>query len=416
MKVTPLPLLLLVLLVVGCSNISIEAQFFQPAEATATALALPAATASTSDRDVTAAIERAVRLTLTAAAPTPTHTLPPSPGAFLIALPEDEAVEGWEWPEGAVVHLAIDDPTTAASPDFEQDGIMAVTTWGDPSIYVRFDFAGIYDLKARDIVMVTDGATGRTHLVRNLSVMAVDAASDTVAGTADTGAVIQVWPHGFDPIATVQVTAGADGAWLADFAGVFDLAAGTGGRSRILDEVGNATAVNWTAPTPLPSPRVEPTTAIPPTETPAPTATTKPAPGAGLSTIRNLALNQSTRASNSLQSPATMAVDGNTSTGWGAGAGVPQWIEIDLGAPATITRIRLLVTQHPYGDTLHRILVRSVNGDFSEAFRFEKYTYTGLWLVFAPEKPLEDVQIMRIETLQSPSWVGWLEIQVLGER
>ena len=160
--------------------------------------------------------------------------------------------------------------------------------------------------------------------------------------------------------------------------------------------------------TPTPSPTLEPTTAIPATETPSPTATRKP--------IRNLALNQSTTASNSLQSPSNMAVDGDVSTAWGAGDFPPQWIEIDLGAPATITTIRLHVTQHPYGDTLHRILVRNVNGDFSEVFRFEQYTYTGQWLVFTPEKPSEDVQIVRIETLSSPSWVGWLEIQVLGER
>ena len=381
------------------------------------ALAVPAAAASTSDPGVAAAIERAVRLTLTAAVPSPTHTPAPSPGALLIAYPEFEAVESWEWPEGAAVHLAIDDLTTADSPDFERDEITAVRIGRDLRTYVRFDFADAYDLKAGDIVTVTDGATGRAHLVRNLSVAVVNAASDTVAGTADAGAVIQVWPHEFDQAATVQATAGEDGAWLADFDGLFDLAVATNGRSWILDEAGNATAVDWTASAlPPPSPTAVPTTAIPPTETPIPTAATKPAPGAGLSTTVNLALNQSTTASNSLQSPANMAVDGNTSTSWGAGAGAPQWIEIDLGAPARITRIRLLVTQHPYGDTLHRILVHSVNGDFSEVVRFEQYTSTGQWLVFTPETPLEDVQIVRIETLNSPSWVGWLEIQVLGER
>jgi hypothetical protein len=416
MKATPLPLLLFVILVMSCGSIGIEGQFLGPADATATALAtsIRAAPTSTPDLGATAAIERAVSLTLTAAAPTPTNTLPPSPRAFLIAFPGNEVVEGWEWPEGAVVHLAIDDLTTAASPDLEGVGMATVTMWGNTR--VRFEFATQYDLKVGDVVTLTDGTTERTHVVRNLSVTAVGAASDTVAGTADPGAPVDVWPHEFDQIATVQVTAGDDGTWLANFADLFDLVAGTSGRSRILDEAGSATAVDWTAPAPPPSPTAVPTTAIPPTETPLPTAATKPAPGAGLSTTANLALNQSTRASNSLQSPANMAVDGDVSTGWGSGDGAPQWIEIDLGAPAKITRIRLLVTQYPYGDTLHRILVRSVNGDFSEAFRFEQYTHTGQWLAFTPEEPLQDVQIVRIETLNSPSWVAWLEIQVLGER
>src|SRR5574341_652113 len=285
MKTTSLSLLF-ALLAVGCSSISIEGQFLEPADVTATALAASNRAPPTSDLGATAAIERAVRLTLTAAAPTLTNTPAPSPGAFLIAFPEFEAVEGWEWPEGAVVHLAIDDLTTAASPDFEQDGTMAMTTWGDPRTCVSFDFADTYDLKMGDIVMVTDGTTGRTHVVRSLSVTEVDAAADTVAGTADAGAVIQVWPHGFDPIATVQVTAGADGAWLADFRAVgFDLEEGLGGRSRILDEAGNATAVDWTAPASPPSPTAEPTTAIPPTETPVPTATKKPAPPATVTPV-----------------------------------------------------------------------------------------------------------------------------------
>ncbi len=78
-----LPLLLLVLLVAGCSNISIEGQFLQPADVTATALAasIRAAPTSTPDVGATAAVERAVRLTLTAAVPTPTNTLPPAPTA-----------------------------------------------------------------------------------------------------------------------------------------------------------------------------------------------------------------------------------------------------------------------------------------------------------------------------------------------
>ncbi len=83
MKVTPLPLLLIVLFLVGCSSIVIEGQVLQPADVTATALAtsIRAAPTSTPDLGATAAIERAVRLTLTAAVPSPTNTPPPSPTA-----------------------------------------------------------------------------------------------------------------------------------------------------------------------------------------------------------------------------------------------------------------------------------------------------------------------------------------------
>jgi hypothetical protein len=171
------------------------------------------------------------------------------PAPWLAAFPENEAVEAWEWPDGASVHLAIDDPATPASPDLERDGVMAVTPWGDPRTYVRFDFAGAYDLKVGDVVSITDGVTPRQHTVLELDISGVDAVADTVAGTAYIGATVQVWPHGHDQYATLYVTA-TDGTWLADFSGLFNLVAGTGGRSQIVDLSGSATVVDWNAPNP----------------------------------------------------------------------------------------------------------------------------------------------------------------------
>ena len=169
------------------------------------------------------------------------------PNPWLIAFPENEAVEGWEWTLGVGVHLEIDDPATEASPDFEQDGVMIAPDWGDTRTYVRFDFSEEYNLKIGDIVSIDDGVTTRTHIVRNLSVTGVDLFADTVAGTADPGAIVQVWPHAGSEIA--QATAGAAGAWLADIGETgFDIVGGTGGRSQIVDEEGNATAVDWYVP------------------------------------------------------------------------------------------------------------------------------------------------------------------------
>ena len=130
----------------------------------------------------------------------------------------------------------------------------------------------------------------------------------------------------------------------------------------------------------------------------------------------NLALHQSVRASNNMQNPAELVVDGNESTSWGAGDFAPQWIEIDLGAPASISEIRLLVGQSPDGKTRHRILVGSKGGTLTEIHLFEQITQDVTWITFTPDAVIEDVQIVRIETLESPSWVAWLEIQVIGTR
>ena len=169
-----------------------------------------------------------------------------APRPWLMAFPENDAVEGWEWPVGTTVTLTIDN----APEGFERSGVAEVTTWGDPRTFIRFDFADAYDLKIGDTVTLTgeDGAT-RTHVVQNLSVTDLSADADTVTGTANAGAIVTLWPHGHDQIATIQTTADDANAWSVDFATVgFNLVPGIGGRSEVGDEAGNWTAVDWNVP------------------------------------------------------------------------------------------------------------------------------------------------------------------------
>ena len=44
---------------------------------------------------------------------------------------------------------------------------------------------------------------------------------------------------------------------------------------------------------------------------------------------------------------------------WGAGAFAPQWIEIDLGSPQALGRLRFVVEQSPAGHTQHRVYGRA---------------------------------------------------------
>jgi Tol biopolymer transport system component len=104
--------------------------------------------------------------------------------------------------------------------------------------------------EVRDVVTLTDGDSTRTHIVRALTVTEVNEAENTVVGTADIGAVVNVSAYlpGFP---TIDLTV-MDGTWLADFdtLGV-DLVGGTDltcGNVRIQDEEGNTTAVAWCVP------------------------------------------------------------------------------------------------------------------------------------------------------------------------
>jgi hypothetical protein len=131
----------------------------------------------------------------------------------------------------------------------------------------------------------------------------------------------------------------------------------------------------------------------------------------------NVAYQKPVRASASLSAePPAHAVDENNITGWNAGSHAPQWIEIDLGQAYQITEIRLQVQQWPEGDTVHRIWGRSAGGAFVNLHTFrQKTSGDGDWLILTPEPAIAGIQIIRIETLSSPSWVAWGEIQVYGE-
>lgn len=131
----------------------------------------------------------------------------------------------------------------------------------------------------------------------------------------------------------------------------------------------------------------------------------------------NLAYGKPVTASASLpEEPPSLAVDDNLDTQWGAGASPVQWIEVDLGGPYRISEIRLVVAQWPEGDTLHRVQVRaSSSEDYQTVHEFQGYTREGDQLVFTPEGSLQGVRQIRIQTLSSPSWVAWKEVQVFGE-
>lgn len=148
------------------------------------------------------------------------------------------------------------------------------------------------------------------------------------------------------------------------------------------------------------------------TPIPLPTPTLSPAtPGT------NLALRKVVHVSSALPDfPASYAVDGNPRSWWGSGAHPPGWIEVDLGANYAVSQIRLLPSQSPPGETVHRLAVKgTVTGDeYAVLTVFRGPTRDAVWLTYEAPEPLRGVRYLRIETSSSPSWVGWREIEVLA--
>jgi hypothetical protein len=109
------------------------------------------------------------------------------------------------------------------------------------------------------------------------------------------------------------------------------------------------------------------------------------------------------------------AIDGNSETIWNAGAHPEQWIQIDLGKLTTVSTIRLVISQHPAGETDHQIWGGADAASLTLLHEFKGFTQELDTLEFTPSAPQTDIRYLKVVTTQSPSWVAWREIEVIGE-
>jgi hypothetical protein len=111
--------------------------------------------------------------------------------------------------------------------------------------------------------------------------------------------------------------------------------------------------------------------------------------------------------------PGALAVDGVASTGWESGADPPGSIEVQLGGASSVREVRLTVDQYPPGATVHRLLLR-IGGQLQLMHTFTSQTQIGQVLTWTPPQSVAGVIAVRVETVASPSFVAWYEIEVLG--
>jgi hypothetical protein len=110
---------------------------------------------------------------------------------------------------------------------------------------------------------------------------------------------------------------------------------------------------------------------------------------------------------------ADRAFDGDADTIWNAGAGPLAGIEVDLGAAQPVTEIRLMVSQSPEGETHHRVsCLEAAGGSTTVLADLVGSTTDGEVLIVSVAGT--SCRVIRVETLASPSWVAWREIEVVG--
>jgi dipeptidyl aminopeptidase/acylaminoacyl peptidase len=118
--------------------------------------------------------------------------------------------------------------------------------------------------------------------------------------------------------------------------------------------------------------------------------------------------------------PPAAAVDGRNDDWWNSGGPAPRWIQVDLGRPTKIAKLRLSASQQSEG-SLTLVLGKGpgANADFRVLARIPGPTGAGQQLTFVPKHLWRGIQVIRIEST-SPgtqgNWVAWGEIGVFAAR
>ncbi len=130
----------------------------------------------------------------------------------------------------------------------------------------------------------------------------------------------------------------------------------------------------------------------------------------------NLAAGRDSTVSAELTSePRSAAFDGEANRAWNSGDYAIGWIEVDLGKPVQVGEVRLQVAQTPAGHTEHHLYGRTApDAPLVALATCGGETNDMQTLVLSVGSGAKPMRYLRIETVASPSWIAWREIEVYG--
>jgi hypothetical protein len=113
--------------------------------------------------------------------------------------------------------------------------------------------------------------------------------------------------------------------------------------------------------------------------------------------------------------PPADAVDGDGATSWNSGGYATQWIQLDLGRPISMAKIRLQLEQYPAGHSIGFISVGQDPDHLTNVYVWNSNTESGQWFDLSGDVgPYKggNVRYVRITVTQSVSWIALREIEI----
>jgi ABC-type branched-subunit amino acid transport system substrate-binding protein len=164
------------------------------------------------------------------------------------------------WSLNTLVTLTIDDQSNGTGVDFTTTANVENEPnggWATRMISTKADFGRAnFPLEPGDILMASGMGISKRLIIPPLTITTLDLEADTVAGTANPGATVEVCTNPNNCIRR-YATADSRGNWLANFhtpgteweeQETVDIQSGTTGRVTERDEDGDRTSADWHAP------------------------------------------------------------------------------------------------------------------------------------------------------------------------
>jgi len=135
----------------------------------------------------------------------------------------------------------------------------------------------------------------------------------------------------------------------------------------------------------------------------------------------DLAAWQLTTASNAEPTnPPVRAVDGDDNDWWNSGGYPTQWLEVDLGRPKKIGKVRLIAMDYPSGGAILLLGRTRQDQPYHLLHAFRGPLADAQLVAFAPKKPWQRIRYLKLY-IPSPAyggvgWVAWHELSVYAPK